>query len=110
MEIKIGPRAPFDFSATARFFRFTQTEIVDTFSGERYARAFHFAGKLHLLNVESRGACSSPSLALWFTDKRAFTRREEQEARRLVERMFSTQHDLKKFRARVKDDPLMRAL
>ncbi|HMF55328.1 MAG TPA: AlkA N-terminal domain-containing protein [Pyrinomonadaceae bacterium] len=110
MEIEITPRAPFDFAATARFFRFTQSEIVDVFSDKRYARAFRFAEKLHLLNVESRGTRSRPSLALWFTDKRAFTGQEESEARKLVERMFSTDHDLKKFRAQVAQDQLMRRL
>ncbi|OLE50892.1 MAG: hypothetical protein AUG51_25665 [Acidobacteria bacterium 13_1_20CM_3_53_8] len=110
MEIEIIPRAPFDFAATARFFRFTQSEIVDTFLGERYRRAFHFAENLHLLNIESRGTRSRPLLALWFTDKRTFTKHEESKAKRLAERMFSTDHDLKKFRARVKDDPLMRTL
>src|SRR3982751_6529048 len=101
MEIEIAPRAPFDFAATARFFRFTQSEVVDLFAGQRYSRAFHFAQKLHLLNVESRGTRSRPRLALWFTDKRAFTRGEESEARRLAERMFSTNNDLRRFAARV---------
>ncbi len=110
MEIEIAPRAPFDFAQTARFFRFTQSEIVDLVREERYSRAFHFARKLHLLNVESRGTLARPRLALWFTDKRAFTQSEESKARSLVERMFSTNHDLKGFRAQVTRDSLMRKL
>lgn len=110
MEIEIVPRAPFDFAQTARFFRFTQSEIVDLVREERYTRAFHFARKLRLLNVESRGTLARPRLALWFTDKRAFTVSEESEARKLVERMFSTNHDLKGFRAQVARDSLMRKL
>ena len=44
-------RAPFDFAATARFLRFTEAEVVDTFVAGRYGRALHIGEQLLLLSV-----------------------------------------------------------
>lgn len=108
--IKITPRAPFDFDATARFFRFSEAEIVDHFDAGTYARALHFDGKLLLLSVASVGTRSRPALTVSLAPSRLATRARLEEAEQIARRMFSVEHDLKRFRAQVADDPLMRAL
>src|SRR5205085_3614195 len=110
MEIIIKPRAPFDFTATARFLRFTESEAVDTFTEGSYRRAFHFGDGLHLLKVESRGTLSRPSLAVALEDRSNASVAEMKVAELLVRRIFSTDHDLKKFRAQVAGDALMSKL
>lgn len=111
MEIEILPREPFDFEATARFLRYTEAETVDTFSEGRYARVFHFRKNLHLLKVESRGTRSRPLLVASFErGSGKATKTEKEQASALVQHIFSTNHDLKKFRARVAEDKVMREL
>jgi DNA-3-methyladenine glycosylase II len=110
MEIIIRPRAPFDFAATARFLRFTEREAVDTFANDRYRRALHLGGRLHLLNVASTGTTARPQLSVTLERGGRATVRERQEAEARVRQIFSTEHDLKKFRARVAGDPLMSPL
>lgn len=110
MEILIHPRAPFDFAATARFLRFTESEAVDTFAQASYRRALHLGERLHLLKVESRGTAARPLLAVTLERKSAATAAEMKEAETRVRQIFSTEHDLKKFRARVAGDPLMSKL
>jgi DNA-3-methyladenine glycosylase II len=112
MEIIIHPRAPFDFAATARFLRFTEAEAVDTFADGSYRRAFHLGQRLHLVRVESRGTLSRPLLAVHFDggSRRRSTASEMKRAETLVRQMFSVEHELKKFRAQVADDSLMREL
>ncbi|HEY0380174.1 MAG TPA: AlkA N-terminal domain-containing protein [Pyrinomonadaceae bacterium] len=107
MEIIIRPRAPFDFAATARFLRFTEREAVDTFADGRYRRALHLGGRLHLLNVASTGTTARPLLGVTLEGRGRATVREQEEAGARVRQIFSTEHDLKKFRARVAGDPLM---
>ena len=113
MEIIVRPRAPFDFAATARFLRYTETEAVDTFTDGSYRRAIHFENQLSLLKVESRGTLSRPVLAVTVDAESAATIVEPAKAGTLVtlvQRIFSTDHDLKKFRAQVVGDPLMSKL
>ena len=110
MEILIKPRAPFDFAATARFLRFTEREAVDTFTDGVYRRAFHFENQLRLLKVESRGTLSRPLLAVTIEGESKATTAETKMAETLARRIFSTDHDLKKFRAQVAGDPLMSKL
>lgn len=110
MEIQLRPRAPFDFTATARFLRFTESEAVDTVTDGQYRRALHMEKRLHLLQVESRGTRSRPLLALTLSDKPKATPAEWKAAERFVRQIFSTEHDLRKFRAEVEDDALMREL
>jgi DNA-3-methyladenine glycosylase II len=108
--LQITPRAPFDFEATARFFRFTEAEIVDNFDAGTYARACHFGGKLLLLRARSEGTRSRPALAVSLSPARSATREVSTEAGRLASRMFSVGHDLTLFRAQVAGDPLMSRL
>ena len=110
MEIIIRPRAPFDFAATARFLRFTEREAVDTFAEGRYRRALHLGERLHLLNVASKGTTARPQLTVTLERGGRATVREKEEALARVRQIFSTEHDLKKFRARVANDPLMSQL
>jgi DNA-3-methyladenine glycosylase II len=110
METHLRPRAPFDFSATARFLRFTEAEAVDTFANGTYRRALHLGKRLYLLNVESRGTLSRPLLAVTLERGSKASASEMKVAEESVRRIFSVEHDLRKFRARVKDDPLMREL
>ncbi|HJU53229.1 MAG TPA: AlkA N-terminal domain-containing protein [Pyrinomonadaceae bacterium] len=110
MEIIIRPRAPFDFAATARFLRFTEREAVDTFAEGRYRRALHLGGRLHLLNVASTGTLARPSLSVMLERGGRASTREQEEALARVRQIFSTEHDLKKFRAQVAGDPLMSKL
>ena len=110
MEIVIKPRAPFDFAATARFLSFTEAEAVDTFTNGIYRRAIHFDNQLRLLRVESRGTTLRPLVALSLDGKRKATTAEMKTAERLVRRIFSVDHDLKQFRARVAGDTLMSQL
>lgn len=110
MEIHLRPRAPFDFAATARFLRFTEAEAVDTFAGGVYRRALHLGKRLQLLNVESRGTLSRPLLVVTLEGKSKATVAEMNNAEVLVRRIFSADHDLKKFRAQVAGDPLMSKL
>jgi DNA-3-methyladenine glycosylase II len=105
--LKIAPRAPFDFEATARFFRFTEAEIVDDFDGATYARAHHSGEKLLLLRVRSEGTRARPALAVSLSPARSATRDVSTEAYESVGRMFSVDHDLKLFRDQVSHDPLM---
>jgi DNA-3-methyladenine glycosylase II len=106
----LRPRAPFDFEATARFFRFTEAEIVDNFAAGVYARALHFGGELRLLNVASEGTRSRPTLAVSLSPSRRAAPKLLADAEQTVRRMFSVDHDLKSFHARVADDPLMSRL
>lgn len=110
MEIVIKPRAPFDFAATARFLRYTEREAVDTFRDGSYRRAIHFENQLRLLKVESRGTLLRPALALTVEPESEATIVETKNAETLVRKIFSTDHDLKKFRAQVAGDPLMSKL
>lgn len=110
MEIILRPRAPFDFAATARFLRYTEWEAVDTFRDGAYRRAIHFENQLHLLKVESRGTLSRPLLAVSVEPERAAFMAGNKNTEALVRRIFSTDHDLKKFRAQVAGDALMREL
>ena len=107
MEISIRPRAPFDFAATAGFLRFTKREAVDTFADGRYRRALHLGGRLRLLNVAAAGTPARPRLDVTL-EGAGPAGLEEAEAR--VRQIFSTEHDLKKFRAQVAGDPLMSKL
>lgn len=110
MEIIIEPRAPFDFAATARFLRFTEAEAVDTFTEDVYARAIHLGNRLHFLRVTSRGARSRPQLEVSLEGARRVKAAELKTIEKIVRQMFSTDHDLKRFRARVAGDSLMSEL
>lgn len=111
MEIIIRPRAPFDFAATAGFLRFTEREAVDTFADGHYRRALHVGGRLRLLTVASIGTKARPQLNVTLgggAGRASAAELKEAEAR--ARQIFSTEHDLKKFRARVAGDPLMSRL
>src|ERR1044071_6530005 len=110
MEILIKPRAPFDFAATARFLRFTETVAVDTFTDRIYRRAIHFENQLHLLKVESEGTLARPLLTVRLDGKSGITIAGTKWAETLANRIFSVDHDLKQFRAQVAGDPLMSKL
>lgn len=107
VEIVVAARPPFDFAASARFLRFTEAEAVDIFQQDVYRRALHFGENLCLLQVRAvinaRRAQSSLAISL----APQGTEREIETAAALVARMFSVDHDLKKFRAHVADDALM---
>ena len=104
-DLVIRPRPPFDFGSTARFFRFTEAEIVDTFGPGGYARALHVGGKLSVINVSSTGTTARPALSVAVA--RGVAAEAGEQAVRVVRRMFSVDHDLKLFRARVERDELM---
>ena len=107
-DLSIRPRPPFDFDSTARFFRFTEAEIVDTFEPGRYARALHVGGKLFVVNVRSIGTPSRPALSVALADARGGAAKAvEEQTAEIVRRMFSVDHDLKLFRAQVERDELM---
>ena len=103
----IRPRPPFDFDATARFFRFTEAEIVDAFEAGRYARALHVGGRLFVVNVSSTGTPARPALSVALAPARGVAAETGEQAARVVRRMFSVDHDLKLFRAQVERDELM---
>ncbi|HEY0101224.1 MAG TPA: AlkA N-terminal domain-containing protein [Pyrinomonadaceae bacterium] len=127
-------RAPFDFAATARFLRFTDAEVVDTFTSARYRRAIHFGERLFLLTVASPEDASEPLVDASESPVDANTRRSREEAggrpaveitlapepsaptevfdeaARTVRGMFSLEHDLAAWRTRLARDPLMRRL
>ncbi|HLL77294.1 MAG TPA: AlkA N-terminal domain-containing protein [Pyrinomonadaceae bacterium] len=106
----IRPRPPFDFDSTARFFRFTEAEIVDTFEAGAYARALHVGGKLFVVNVRREGTPSRPSLSVSLAPARGVTLKIEEQAVGIARRMFSVEHDLRRFRARVAGDEMMSRL
>jgi DNA-3-methyladenine glycosylase II len=108
--LKITPHVPFDFETTARFFRFTEAEIVDNFDAGTYARACHFGEQLLLLRIEPEGSRSRPALAVSLAPARSAARESLTEAELVVRRMFSVEHDLNLFRAQVEGDPLMSRL
>jgi DNA-3-methyladenine glycosylase II len=110
MEISIRPRAPFDFAETARFLRFTEREAVDTFAEGRYRRALHLGGRLRLLCVESIGTKARPLLGVTLEGGGRPSAAGREEAGARVRQIFSTEHDLRRFRARVAGDPLMSRL
>jgi len=109
-DFEIRPRAPFDFDATARFFRFSEAEIVDTFAPGEYARALRVGGRLALLTVRSVGTVARPALSVSLAPARGLSPPVEAEAADTVRRMFSVDHDLKRFRAQVAGDALMSRL
>jgi DNA-3-methyladenine glycosylase II len=112
--INLRPRAPFDFAATARFLRFTEAEAVDTFADDIYRRLFHINERLQLVSVASQGTPARPSLVVTLekqTDAHAADAPQDlQAAAKFIERIFSVDHNLKKFQAAVADDPLMRGI
>jgi DNA-3-methyladenine glycosylase II len=110
MEFFIKPRAPFDFAATARFLRYTEREAVDTFTDGIYRRAVHLDNQLRLLKVEERGTLSRPAISVALDGESTVTSGAKGAAEDIVRRMFSVEHDLKKFRAQVAGDPLMSRL
>src|SRR5436309_2896105 len=101
METIIRPRAPFDFAATARFLRYTEAEAVDIVTDDVYRRAIHFGKHLRLLKIVSRGTLSRPSLAISVESRKGASEAEIETAERLARRIFGTDHDLKKFHARI---------
>lgn len=109
-EFELRPQAPFDFAATARFFRFTEAEIVDTFDGSSYARACRLAESLFLLSVTSSGTTKRPSLVVSLRPGDSVTPRARIEAERFVNGTFSLEHDLAGWRAQAASDPLMARL
>ena len=110
MKLTLRPRAPFDFAATARFLRFTESEAVDVFTDNCYRRLFHFGERARLLNVESIGTRARPALLVSVGGKPALTKEDASRAEALVHQIFSTDHDLRRFRARLAGDPLMTEL
>lgn len=111
METIIRPRAPFDLAATACFLRYTESEAVDTFTNGSYRRALHFENQLCLLQVQSRGTVSRPLLAIEISPAPDIApTAASNHAETLVGKLFSTDHDLKKFRAQVAGDALMSKL
>jgi DNA-3-methyladenine glycosylase II len=110
METIIRPRAPFDFKATARFLRYTESEVVDVITDDVYRRAIHIGKHLRLLKIISRGTVSRPLLAVTVESKRDVSETDIATAELLARKIFDTEHDLKKFRARVAGDDLMSKL
>jgi DNA-3-methyladenine glycosylase II len=100
-------RAPFDFAATARFLRFSAAEAVDTFAEGRYARAIHFGERLFLLTVESQGTPRRPVVNVKLAPEKLATPQIWDEAARVVRGIFSLEHDLAAWRAKLTRDPLM---
>lgn len=109
-ELTLRARAPFDFAATARFMRFSEAEAVDTFAAGRYARAMHFGERLFLLAVESHQTGARPAVRVTLAPEQFVTPQLADEAARVVRDMFSLEHDLEGWRARLTRDPLMRRL
>ena len=115
-ELSLRARAPFDFAATARFLRFTEAEAVDTFAAGRYRRALHFGEKLFLLSVESQddeaagGRDDGAAIRVELSPERFVTPPISDAAARVVRDMFSLEHDLAGWRARLTRDPLLRRL
>jgi DNA-3-methyladenine glycosylase II len=109
-ELVLDARAPFDFASTARFLRFTDAEAVDTFAAGRYRRAIHFGARLFLLSVEADGRDARPAVNLKLTPEQFVTPRILDDAARVVRDVFSLEHDLAGWRARLSRDPLMRRL
>ncbi len=108
--INLRPRTPFDFAATARFLRFTEAEAIDTFTDDKYRRLFHIGGRLQLVSVAAQGTRARPTLSVTLEQQEnthAATPQDLQVAAKYIERIFSADHDLKKFQAAVADDPLM---
>ena len=106
----VHPRPPFDFNPTARFFRFTEAEIVDTFEAGEYARTLRVNGKLFVIGVRSNGTTSRSALSVSLAPARSAAPRDEAEAVEIVRRMFSVEHDLRQFRDQVAGDKLMSRL
>lgn len=108
--IIIPTAGTFDLAATARFMRFTEAEIVDTFDGDRYRRALHLPSKsgsqLHIVSIEASPKPSSLILTL----APPAGEQANNEASSLVESMFSTTHDLREFRKLTKGDATLSAV
>ena len=113
-DMTLSAPAPFDFAATARFLRFSETEAVDTFKANRYARAIHFGEQLFLLTVEAQAAATnaktSRTLRVKLMPEQFATAQISDDAARTVRRMFSLEHDLAAANERLARDPLMRQL
>jgi DNA-3-methyladenine glycosylase II len=106
----LSARPPFDFAATAGFLRFSDAEVVDTFTAGRYRRALHFGEKLFLLTVEPEKTGARPSVGVTLAPAQLASPEILDEAAGTVRGMFSLEHDLLDWRARLTRDPLMRKL
>ena len=102
--------APFDFAATARFIRYSEAETVDTFRDQRYRRVLHFNERPTLINVEARGTDARPALSVSLISGRGGNGAATNLAVAAVRRIFSVEHDLTEFRARISRDPFMREI
>ncbi len=108
----LSARSPFDFAATARFLRFSEAELVDTFNAGRYRRALHFGEQLLLLSVGEAKTPEArrPALTVRLAPAAFVTAQIRTEAARVVCDMFSLEHDLAEWHAHLTHDPLMRRL
>lgn len=120
-QLTIKAQAPFDFAATARFLRFTEREAVDTFRDGCYRRALHINEDLRLLSVQSCDTHSPPppilpqqqqqqqhpTLAVTLASAGDMTFPVREQLTAVVQRIFSTDHNLNGFRQQVAADPLM---
>jgi DNA-3-methyladenine glycosylase II len=109
-KLSLRARAPFDFATTAGFLRFSDAEIVDTFTHARYRRAIHFGERLFLLTVEPEKTGARPAVQVTLAPEASATPEILDEAARVVRDMFSLEHDLADWRAHLTRDPLMRRL
>ena len=112
--IVVPARAPFDFAASARFLRYTEAETVDNFHDGTYSRLVRFDNRLRLMRVRAAAAAGNTKTNLIVSlspdppkSPVAVAKRDAEASAALVARMFSVEHDLKKFRARVSGDSLM---
>jgi DNA-3-methyladenine glycosylase II len=104
----ILPRAPFNLAITAQFLKFNEAELVDTFENNQYARALRIDKRLYLLSAENTGTSSRPSLNIDLKHNRYEPSKQHiDQAISVVQHMFSTEHNLKDFRKRIKEDQVM---
>lgn len=109
IETELTPHAPFDMTATVNFLRFTDAELVDTWRNNRYARALYINQHPGVLTVTMRDGVDAPTLGLRFIARKT-DGIEVADVRAAAQRIFSTDHDLEGFRARIARDKLMREL
>lgn len=98
----------FDLSATVQFLRFTDAEIVDTFTDDSFRRLFLLPSAAHGISrhvVAVTQSRSEPLLHIALTPPAD----EYTNARvvSLIEAMFSVKHELRGFRQVIKGDPVL---
>jgi DNA-3-methyladenine glycosylase II len=105
----LTPVPPFDFDLTASIFSRGDPQFR-TYDDGVFRQTLRLNDAAVLLKITSAGTTDEPRLKVELTSPLELTRKELQDARRLITRMFNLDMDLRPFYRAVKGDPVMSRL